>query len=159
MTRSSYTPRLDARGRGEPGSAGSAAAPPQGATILVVDDDADVRAVTRRALETHGYEVAEAADGVDAIRTIREHSGRVSLVLTDVVMWRMGGSELSACLASLYPGTRMLFMSGYREDALRRQGLLPAGAAFIAKPFAPDALAEKAHKLLGRADASQSRLG
>jgi two-component system cell cycle sensor histidine kinase/response regulator CckA len=149
MTPSSYKSRVDGSARAHAGVGAPTVAPSSGPTILVVDDDADVRAVTRRALESYGYDVAEAADGVAAIGAIRERSGRVALVLTDVVMWRMGGGELSACLASLYPGTRMLFMSGYREDTLRKQGLLPAGAAFVAKPFAPDALAERARKLLG----------
>jgi CheY-like chemotaxis protein len=120
-----------------------------GPTILVVDDDPDVRRATRRTLEEYGYDVVEAADGVDAIGAVRERSGRVSLVLTDVVMGRMGGGELSACLAHLYPGTRLLFMSGYEEDALRRRGLMPAGGAFVAKPFEPDALASRVQKLLG----------
>jgi CheY-like chemotaxis protein len=120
-----------------------------GPTILVVDDDPDVRRATRRTLEEYGYDVVEAADGVDAIGAVRERSGRVSLVLTDVVMGRMGGGELSACLAHLYPGTRLLFMSGYEEDALRRRGLMPAGGAFVAKPFEPDALASRVQKLRG----------
>jgi CheY-like chemotaxis protein len=120
-----------------------------GPTILVVDDDPAVRRATRRTLEEYGYDVVEAADGVDAIGAVRERSGRVSLVLTDVVMRRMGGGELSACLAHLYPGTRLLFMSAYEEDALRRRGLMPAGGAFVAKPFEPDALASRVQKLLG----------
>jgi CheY-like chemotaxis protein len=124
---------------------------PSGPTILVVDDDAQVRTATRRTLESYGYDVVEAADGVDAIGAFRERSGRVALVLTDVVMWRMGGGELSACLASLYPGTRIIFMSGYCENQLRRQGLLPAGGTFVAKPFEPDALASRVRKLLGGA--------
>jgi CheY-like chemotaxis protein len=117
--------------------------------IVVVDDDAGVRAATRRALEEFGYEVVEAADGVDAIGAVRERSGQVALVLTDVVMWRMGGAELSACLSSLYPGTPLLFMSGYREDVLRKQGLVPVGGAFVAKPFDPDALVLRVRKMVG----------
>lgn len=122
---------------------------PLGSTILVVDDDADVRVAVRRTLELYGYDVVEAADGVDAIGAVKERSGRVSLVLTDVVMGRMGGGELSVCLACLYPETRLLFMSGYREDMLRRQGLVPSGGAFVAKPFEADALAASVRKLLG----------
>jgi two-component system cell cycle sensor histidine kinase/response regulator CckA len=129
----------------------ASAQPPRRQTILVVDDDADVRAATRQMLEPFGYEVVEAADGVDAIGAVRERSGAIALVLTDVVMWRMGGGELAACLSSLFPGTRLLFISGYREDMLRRKGLLPAGAAFVAKPFEPDALVSRVRKLLGGA--------
>jgi two-component system cell cycle sensor histidine kinase/response regulator CckA len=124
---------------------------PPGPTILVVDDDPDVRTATRQTLESYGYDVVEAADGVDAIGAFKERSGRISLVVTDVVMWRMGGGELCTCLAYLYPGTRVLFMSGYEEDTLRRQGLLPTGGAFVAKPFEPDALAWRVRKLVGDA--------
>jgi two-component system, cell cycle sensor histidine kinase and response regulator CckA len=148
-----YGPRLHdaARNDSPDGSANegaTSARPPDRQTIVVVDDDADVRAATRQMLEPFGYEVVEAADGVDAIGAVRERSGAIALVLTDVVMWRMGGGELSACLSSLFPGTRILFMSGYREDVLRRQGLLPVGAAFVAKPFEPDALVSRVRKLL-----------
>jgi two-component system cell cycle sensor histidine kinase/response regulator CckA len=147
-----YGPRLDDAARDDARSDASETATnprPPAATIVVVDDDADVRAAARRTLEAFGYDVVEAADGVAAIGAVRERSGRVALVLTDVVMWRMGGGELSACLSSLYPGTRLLFMSGYREDVLRRQGLVPIGGAFVAKPFEPDALAGRVRKLLG----------
>lgn len=124
------------------------ASPPARSPIVVVDDDAGVRAAARRMLEEFGYDVVEAADGVDAIGAVRERSGRVALVLTDVVMWRMGGAELSACLSSLYPGTPLLFMSGYREELLRKQGLVPVGGAFVAKPFDPDALVLRVRKMV-----------
>jgi len=142
-----YDPDWDG-GTSDGASQTPTAAQPPGPTILVVDDDPALRAATRRTLELYGYDVVEAADGVDAIGAFKERSGRVSLVLTDVVMGRMGGGELSACLAHLYPGTRLLFMSGYREDELRRKGLLPAGGAFVAKPFEPDALASRVRKFL-----------
>jgi two-component system, cell cycle sensor histidine kinase and response regulator CckA len=124
---------------------GAEPAPP----IVVVDDDAAARAATRKTLEELGFYVVEAADGVDAIGAVRERRGRVALVLTDVVMWRMGGAELSACLSSLYPGTPLLFMSGYSEDLLRRQGLVPEGGPFVAKPFDASALALRVRKILG----------
>ena len=151
MTPMVYGPRVDDAARDEGGSETPRSPRPARLTIVVADDDADVRAATRRMVESFGYAVVEAVDGVDAIGAVRERSGEVALVLTDVVMWRMGGGELSACLSSLYPGTRLLFMSGYREDILRRQGLLPAGGAFVAKPFEPDTLAWRIRKLLGGA--------
>ena len=148
MAHQVYGPRLDDAARDDlPNIDTSGATLP--APIVVVDDDADVRAVTRRTLEEFGYQVVEAADGVDAIGAVRERRGRVALVLTDVVMWRMGGAELSACLSSLYPGTPLLFMSGYREDLLRKQGLVPVGGAFVAKPFDPGALALRVRKIIG----------
>jgi two-component system cell cycle sensor histidine kinase/response regulator CckA len=149
MTPSIYAPHPDDGATGDAGPERLRGVGPRGPTILVVDDDPQVRAATRQALERYGYHVVEAADGVDAVGAVRDHSGRVSLVLTDVVMWRMGGGELSACLSSLYPGTRILFMSGYCERTLRKQGLLPTGAAFVAKPFEADALASRVRKLVG----------
>jgi CheY-like chemotaxis protein len=156
MTSLVYGPRLedaafdDARdeARDDGASDRPTSALPHAPTIVVVDDDAVVRAAMRRTLEPFGYDVVEAADGVDAIGAVRERSGNVALVITDVVMWRMGGGELSACLAALYPRTRVLFMSGYREDMLRRKGLMPIGGAFVAKPLEPDALASRVRKLL-----------
>jgi CheY-like chemotaxis protein len=144
-----YGPRLeDAARDGSPFemNTGADALP---APILVVDDDAALRAATRRTLEELGFEVVEAADGVDAIGAVRERRGRVALVLTDVVMLRMGGAELSTCLSSLYPGTPLLFMSGHCEHHLRKQGLMPVGGAFVAKPFDRDTLAQRVRKLLG----------
>lgn len=149
MAYNMYGPRLEDAAREARLDERDTGSPAPVAPIVVVDDDAGVRAVTRRTLEENGYEVVEAADGVDAIGAVRERSGKVALVLTDVVMWRMGGAELSACLSSLYPGTPLLFMSAYREDVLRKQGLVPVGGSFVAKPFDPDALALRVRKLLG----------
>ena len=149
MAHQIYGPRLEDAARDDRVPEMEAGAAPQAPPIVVVDDDAGVRALTKRMLEELGYDVVEAADGVDAIGAVRERRGRVALVLTDVVMWRMGGAELSACLSSLYPGTPLLFMSGYREDTLRKQGLVPAGGSFVAKPFDPDALALRVRKILG----------
>jgi CheY-like chemotaxis protein len=149
MAHKLYGPRLEDAARDCGLSEMDTAAPALPAPIVVVDDDAGVRAATRRALEEFGYEVVEAADGVDAIGAVRDRSGRVALVLTDVVMWRMGGAELSACLSSLYPGMPLLFMSAYHEDVLRKQGLVPVGGVFVAKPFDVDALGQKVRRLLG----------
>ncbi len=155
MTPRIYGPRLEDAGRDDArdgdGSETMMTSHPPAPTVVVVDDDATVRSATKRMLESLGYDVVEAADGIDAIGAMRERSGRVALVLTDVVMWRMGGGELSACLSALYPGTRLLFMSGYRDDMLRKQGLMPTGAAFVAKPFETDVLARQLRKLLGDA--------
>jgi two-component system, cell cycle sensor histidine kinase and response regulator CckA len=149
MTPSMFGPRFQDGARSDPQPQIGTGAPLDGQTIVVVDDDAGVRAVARRALESYGYDVVEAADGVDAIGAVKERSGRVALVVTDVVMMRMGGGELSTCLALLYPGTRLLFMSGYQEGVLRRQGLLPDGGELVAKPFDPDELARRIQKVLG----------
>lgn len=130
-------------------AAESPTATPLGPTILVVDDDADVRRATRRVLESYGYDVIEANDGVEAVDIFRACAGRIALVLTDVVMWRMGGADLSACLTTLYPGTRLVFMSGYREERLRKQGLVPHGGTFVAKPFEADLLAWTVRRMLG----------
>ena len=125
------------------------ARPGAGATVLVVDDDEGVRLVVRRALEVDGFKVVEACDGVRALVALSERRGRVSLVLTDVVMSQMGGRELSAALSYQYPELPLLFMSGYPEDQLRKQGLVPETVGFVAKPFAGGAIAARVRTALG----------
>ena len=108
--------------------------------MLLVEDDEAVRAVTRRALEEGGYRVLEAADGLAALEVLTSTSGTIGLVLTDVVMPRMSGRELADRIAELRPGTPVLFTSGYTDGEILRRGLLDADAAFIQKPFSPDAI-------------------
>jgi DNA-binding response OmpR family regulator len=117
-------------------------------TILVVDDEPHVRAAATRVLESCGYEVEQAADGVEALGVFSKRFGRISLVLSDVLMWRTSGAELWACLGFLYPETRILFMSGHGESELRRDGLLPTGVEFVAKPFEFDVLVERVRAVL-----------
>jgi CheY-like chemotaxis protein len=99
-----------------------------------------VRQVTRRALEDGGFRVLEAANGRDALALLESVSEPIGLVLTDVVMPGMGGRELADRVEVLRPGTPVLFTSGYTDAEIVRRGLLDPAAAFIQKPFGPEAI-------------------
>jgi CheY-like chemotaxis protein len=118
------------------------------ATILLVDDLEDVRALTRRILEKHGYRVLAAASGAEALVLAAQRGRTIDLLVTDVVMPGMGGSELSAELGQRYPAMRVLYLSGYPDEAILHLGLLEPGVAFLQKPFTPDGLARKVTEVL-----------
>ncbi|MGH9900416.1 MAG: response regulator, partial [Pyrinomonadaceae bacterium] len=117
-------------------------------TILVVEDEELVRAATRDVLEIIGYQVLEAAGGAEALEICERHAGTIRLVITDVVMPGMSGKELADRLAGLRPDARVLFMSGYTDEAIVHHGILDEGVAFIEKPFTPDGLARKVREVL-----------
>lgn len=117
-------------------------------TVLLVEDDPAVRALSRQVLTRYGYSVLEAPAPSQALIVAERHSGPIDLVLTDVVMPEMGGPELVSRLAPLRPGIGILYMSGYTEDAIVTQGVIDASAGFIQKPFSPDALARKIRAVL-----------
>jgi len=119
-------------------------------TILVVEDDDAVRRMTRTFLEINGYSVVEARNAADAIRLMECHKGSIEMVLTDVVMPGMKGGELAERLEQMCPGTKVLYMSAYTEDAAINSGILGAGSAFIEKPFNADELTCKIREILGR---------
>ncbi|HEU4953042.1 MAG TPA: response regulator, partial [Gemmatimonadales bacterium] len=112
----------------------------RGELILVVEDDAGVRWMTRRVLVDAGYQVLEAPDGRAALDLISRDGAAVRLVVTDVVMPGMGGGELADHLAKLRPGLPVLFTSGYTDGEIVRRGLLEPGAVFLQKPFDPDTI-------------------
>jgi two-component system, cell cycle sensor histidine kinase and response regulator CckA len=122
--------------------------PGGGETILLVEDEGGVRELAARSLRSRGYNVLAATDGVDALRTIDGTGVRLDLVLTDVVMPRLGGPELVSALRARYPGLKVLFMSGYTDDAMVRRGIRDAGAAFLQKPYTPHGLAQKVRDAL-----------
>ena len=117
-------------------------------TILLVEDDERVRAAAERVLRSRGYTVITANDGADALNVAGRHIGPIDLVMTDLVMPNIGGRELARQLASVRPKTKVLFMSGYTEDAASRSSLLDAGAVFLNKPFTPATLSEKVRETL-----------
>jgi PAS domain S-box-containing protein len=117
-------------------------------TLLLVEDDQPVRKLSRKILERAGYNVLEAESGRKALELTRHSNGGIPLVVTDLVMPDMSGTELAAELAGRHPEIRVLFMSGYTDDAVVRHGLLAAGRAFIQKPFTPDALTRKVREIL-----------
>ncbi|GEM_PF-1116670 len=116
-------------------------------TILVAEDEAGVRELVCETLQEYGYTVLQAADGSEALRVMEAH-GRIDALLTDVIMPVMGGPELVKRVRSLAPGTKVIYMSGYTDDTLALYGLPQPGTAFLQKPFAPAALAEKLRQVL-----------
>ncbi len=116
-------------------------------TILLVEDESFVRELAHRSLSSRGYRILSAVDGLDAVEIARTFSGRIDLVLSDVVMPHMGVAELSAKLLQHRPGVRLLFMSGYSESAIRRNGVID-GARLIEKPFTPESLARQVRDVL-----------
>src|SRR5207237_7447262 len=117
-------------------------------TVLLVEDAAPVRTLARRSLEARGYRVLDAADGPSAIELSRGHGGVIDVIVTDVVMPGMSGRELAERLAPTRPEMKVLYTSGYNDDAMVRQGVLSAGVAFLQKPFVPDTLARKVRDVL-----------
>ena len=120
-------------------------------TILLVEDEPAVRAVARQILARQGYTVLEAPDGPAALAMVAGRA-RVDLILTDVVMPGMSGRTLADQLATRWPGVRVLYMSGYTDDAIVRHGMLEPGLAYLQKPFRPDALVRKVREVLNRTD-------
>jgi signal transduction histidine kinase/ActR/RegA family two-component response regulator len=119
-------------------------------TILLVEDEEGVRRMVLTALERAGYQVLVAAGGAQALEVARTHEGPIHLVVTDMVMPRMTGSELAAALHRDRPATAVLFMSGYLGDTLHNAGALTGEADFLQKPFAPVVLAAKVREILDR---------
>jgi CheY-like chemotaxis protein len=117
-------------------------------TVLLVEDNPDVRRITARALRRAGYTVIEASDGREAIQILDRDSAGIDLVLTDVVMPVVGGREISEHLAARYPRIKIVFTSGYTDDAIVRQGVLSADVAFLQKPYAADVLLKTVRRVL-----------
>jgi len=117
-------------------------------TVLVVEDEAPVRNVARQVLERHGYTVLEAPSAEAALDIATRYSGTIHLLLTDVVMPGLNGRELASRLADLRPDARVIFMSGYTDDAVTRHGVLEPGSAYVQKPFTPDAIARRVREVL-----------
>jgi PAS domain S-box-containing protein len=117
-------------------------------TILVVEDEEELRNVARRILVDCGYQVLTAADGREALRVCEERQGTIHLVLTDVIMPEIGGKALADHLADSLPGAKIVFMSGYTDDAIAHHGVLAPSTHFIAKPFSAAELARKVRRVL-----------
>lgn len=116
-------------------------------TILLVEDDDAVRAVTQRALSRFGYEVLSASGGTEALALADQHE-EIHLLLTDIMMPGMNGVEVAAQVSQRRPGIRVFYMSGYADQDLVRQGLLTPGTRFLQKPFTPQELAESVRGIL-----------
>jgi two-component system, cell cycle response regulator CpdR len=115
---------------------------PRAATILVVDDLESFRVMLRRQLVSLGHTVLEAADGAEALEVVRSRRGGLDLVLTDVVMPAMNGTEVAACICAEYPGLPVVLMSAYAPAGLTRVGFQSAIVPVFQKPFEVSQLAE-----------------
>jgi PAS domain S-box-containing protein len=117
-------------------------------TVLLAEDSDVVRRLLRELLISNGYTLLEARHGLEALEIAQTFQGRIDLLVTDMVMPQMSGRELAAKLGPQRPEMKILFMSGYTEDAIARQGVLDPGTAFLEKPFTPNSLAKKVRELL-----------
>jgi two-component system cell cycle sensor histidine kinase/response regulator CckA len=144
-----YLPRVDAEVTAE--SERPVPESPRGSeTIVLVEDDKQVRDLAERALERQGYTVRTAANAAEAMRLLESDAGPVHLLVTDVIMPGMNGRELAERLALFYPDLKVLYVSGYTDDVIVRHGMLGPDTSFLQKPFTPDALARKVSQVLGR---------
>jgi two-component system cell cycle sensor histidine kinase/response regulator CckA len=131
------------------------AGPMMGAeTILLVEDEARVRKLIVDVLTSRGYRVLEATRGEEAIRLCKVYKGDIDLAVVDVVMPEISGPELVRQMSTLRPGTNVLYISGYTDEAIVHHGIPESGAAFLQKPFLPDALARKVREVLDSRGAS-----
>ena len=147
-----YLPRVDepveelAEKGAEKGAAEDLPRGPE--TVLVVEDDPEVLELSVRILNRQGYRVWQAVNGVEALRICEQHKEPIDLMLTDVVMPQMGGKELAEKVQPLRPQMKVLFTSGYMDDAVVHKGILNSGSHFLQKPFSPTVLAHKVREVL-----------
>jgi hypothetical protein len=120
-------------------------------TVLLAEDQLSIRKVIREALESKGYQVLEAYDREDALQIVARYPGRIDVLVTDIVMPQLRGTELARLVSKSHPGAVVIFISGYSEEALIETGLLGQNETLIQKPFDPEILVTKIRELLDRA--------
>ncbi len=144
-----YLPQVEEAA--EPTGTARATQPENGGseTVLLVEDEESVRQLVRETLEAKGYRVIEAENGEVALQQLNELHEALDVLITDVVMPGMSGRELAARLSATHPHTRVLYLSGYTEDAIVHEGVLEPGTAFLQKPFTLQMLSRKVREVLG----------
>jgi CheY-like chemotaxis protein len=143
-----YLPHIEEVSKPSPVSLPSVRTSRRGETILLVEDEPGVRNLVRDTLKEDGYIVLEAANSAEALLLSGQHTGPIHLLLTDVVMPGLSGRQLAERLLPLRPELKVLYMSGYTDDAIVRHGVLEPGVAFLHKPFAPQMLTHKVREVL-----------
>ena len=126
------------------------AAPGGVETVLVAEDQPEVRRLALRILEANGYQLLEASSGPEALELSRRHEGPIDLLVTDVMMPGMTGRELATRLHEARPNVKVLYVSGYSADIIGREGVLDEGVDYLPKPFTPTELAVKVREVLGQ---------
>ena len=119
-------------------------------TIFLVEDDDAVRNLARITLQRSGYHVIEAGDGEEAVRLLREYDGPLHLLVSDIVMPKIGGRELAGLVDAMRPGVKVLYLSGYTDDAVLKLGIVDAELNFLQKPFSPSTLAAAVRRIMDR---------
>jgi PAS domain S-box-containing protein len=143
-----YLPRVDELAEPVRATQVPVARKPGTETVLVAEDEESLAEMIREILEELGYTVLVGGPGAQALEVARQHAGPIHLLLTDVVMPGLSGRDLAARLVKTHPEARILYMSGYSDDAIAHHGILEAGVPFIEKPFGPSALASKVRQVL-----------
>jgi CheY-like chemotaxis protein len=147
-----YLPRTEVEAHGEIQSGASVAAAHGSETILLVEDEDAVRALTRRILVGHGYHILEAANTDDALLLYEQYTGPLHLILTDVVVpGLLSSKELVDRMIKARPEIEVIYMSGYTDDVIAHHGVLDPGIQFVEKPFTPNVLARKVREVLDTA--------
>ena len=149
-----YLPRVAAATVNAAPAALPAVAPGGAETVLVVEDQAEVRRLAMRILKINGYNLLEAGSGPEALELCRSFTRPIELLVTDVIMPGMTGKELATRLLKLRPSMKVLYVSGYTADVMNREGVLDADVAFLPKPFTPAQLSVKVREVLGQAHAA-----
>src|SRR3954465_14378307 len=119
-------------------------------TVLVVDDEEDLRDIMRRMLERHGFDTIVAGDSQQAIAVCREHDGDIDILVTDLGLPGVSGGELSRTATELRPGMRVVYISGLPKDIAVADGLIDGGALLVKKPFSTDSLVDALHAVLAK---------
>src|SRR5262249_51903499 len=143
-----YLPRLADSAR--PGSGEAKLQPVRGGTesILLVEDDTLLRSLVRDTLRDGGYSVIAAGDGNEALRLLAQHRGPLDIIVTDVVMPDLGARQMVDQLVTTFPKAKVLYLSGYTDDAVVRHGILHDQVPFLQKPFTSDTLRRKVREVL-----------
>jgi PAS domain S-box-containing protein len=145
-----YLPRTTAAVREAPADVPANGIPGGNETVLLVEDEDAVRQLSRQVLEMIGYRVLEARNGPEALAVCEQNKGAIHLMVTDVVMPQMSGCQLADRLAPLYPDMRVLYLSGYTDEAIGHHGVRDRAVHFLSKPFTLDSLARKVREALDK---------